>query len=153
MPRGGSKPKHGMYATPTYYSWQHMKRRCTDTKFHQYPKYGGRGIAVCERWLVFENFLADMGVRPLGTTLDRKDGSKGYEPGNCRWATPREQRLNTSNARWVEYEGRRMVLADWAAELGVSYECLARRLYVMQWSVEKAFTTPVRKRSAKTYKA
>lgn len=71
-----------------------MKKRCNNPKNHNYPYYGGRGIRVCERWNDFENFLADMGVRPEGTTLDRKNSNGNYEPDNCRWATKVEQRNN-----------------------------------------------------------
>lgn len=75
--------------SPTYGSWMSMKYRCRPE-----GKYGRKGITVCERWTSFVNFLADMGVRPEGKTLDRIDGYKGYEPGNCRWATAQEQRAN-----------------------------------------------------------
>lgn len=71
-----------------------MKKRCGNPNDPAYINYGGRGIRVCERWLDFENFLADMGERPEGKTLDRIDNDGGYEPGNCRWATPLEQRHN-----------------------------------------------------------
>lgn len=71
-----------------------MKNRCLNPNATDYPRYGGRGIRVCDRWLSFENFLADMGERPNGTTIDRIDGSKGYEPTNCRWATASEQQRN-----------------------------------------------------------
>lgn len=76
-----------------------MKKRCTEPNHEKYPNYGGRGITVCERWMhSFENFLEDMGERPEGTTLDRKENDKGYFPDNCRWATPLEQRHNQRRA-------------------------------------------------------
>jgi hypothetical protein len=81
--------------SPTYQSWVAMKARCTNEKHVAYARYGGRGITVCERWLnSFENFLADMGERPAGKTLDRIDPNGNYEPVNCRWATPTEQQRN-----------------------------------------------------------
>ncbi len=81
--------------SPTYQSWSHMKRRCTDPNVKAWKDYGGRGIKVCDRWLEsFENFLADMGEKPPGLTLDRKNNDGSYEPSNCRWATREEQAIN-----------------------------------------------------------
>jgi len=85
--------KHGHVNTPTYRSWSSMMTRCNNKNFAQFKYWGGRGIKVCERWNDFANFLADMGERPAGKTLDRFPNNETghYEPGNCRWATPKEQ--------------------------------------------------------------
>lgn len=82
---------HGQTYSPTWWSWAGMHARCRNSKR---KNYGGRGITVCERWRSFQNFFDDMGERPPGMTLDRKDNDKGYEPSNCRWATPLEQAAN-----------------------------------------------------------
>lgn len=85
----------GRKYSPTYSSWQSMLARCRYDGRDNAERYRNKGIAVCERWSSFDNFLADMGERPEGTTLDRRDGSKGYEPGNCCWSTPTSQARNT----------------------------------------------------------
>lgn len=81
--------------SPEYHSWRSMRSRCLNSNETEYKRYGGVGISVCQRWDTFKNFLADMGTRPSGTTLDRfPDPNGNYEPGNCRWATFSEQRRN-----------------------------------------------------------
>jgi hypothetical protein len=101
--RAAARRKHGDQSrvdgrrSPTYRSWDGMKQRCLNPKATGYARYGGAGITVCDRWLDFANFLEDMGARPDGTTLDRIDSARGYEPGNCRWATRSEQNKNRPN--------------------------------------------------------
>ena len=89
----GHSPRNGK-ESPTYQSWRHMKARCQNPNHPDYKYYGGRGVEVCERWQDFANFLADMGERSEGLTLDRINNEGNYEPGNCRWTTRKEQRQN-----------------------------------------------------------
>ena len=93
--------KHGESSrrTPEYSTWHAMLKRCTNPNATGYDNYGGRGIAVCDRWRRYENFLADMGRRPLGTSIDRRDNDGNYEPGNCRWATAIEQSRNMRSTK------------------------------------------------------
>src|SRR5258708_26967434 len=97
-----------MTGRPTYRSWAMMRARCQDANADQYRFYGALGIRVCDRWQSFENFFADMGVRPPGMTIDRIDGSKNYEPGNCRWLSHAEQCRNRKNNIIVEHDRRLM---------------------------------------------
>jgi len=122
---------------PTYRSWSSMRSRCLDPKHKAYKNYGGRGILICARWESFENFLADMGERPQGTTLDRFPNPNGnYEPVNCRWATKAQQCRNSRRNRNIIWRGE---------ELGIEPCALLHRL--RNWSLEKAMTTPVKKRT------
>jgi hypothetical protein len=102
-----NKPRNSI---PGYRSWTSMIDRCTNTKRHNYNRYAERGIIVCERWKDFENFLADMGERPLGLSIDRIDNDLGYSPDNCRWADAKAQSANSSvksSKRYIDYTGKR----------------------------------------------
>jgi hypothetical protein len=96
-----------------------MTQRCTNPNDKAYPKYGGRGITVCDRWRTFSNFLGDMGLKPEGKSLDRRDNNGPYSPDNCRWATPLEQGANTRQNRWLTVQGTTHHLTGWARLAGV----------------------------------
>ena len=124
LPRRSGRSLHPV-EYKTYYGFL---RRCYKPRHKSYKDYGGRGITVCDRWLEsFENFYADMGDRPEGYTLDRIDNDKGYEPGNCRWATIKEQNRNRSCSVWVEYQGREWTLKDLSDWSGISHGALYLR--------------------------
>lgn len=120
--------KHGMRNSPEYRSWQAMKARCTDPGNKDYPRWGTRGITVCDEWIEsFEAFYTHAGRRPTGTTLDRIDGRRGYEPGNVRWATPVEQSNNRIDNWHVQINGRDYTSVQQAADaLGVSDMTIVR---------------------------
>lgn len=124
-----------------YVCWNNMRSRCGDPSNHRFSDYGGRGITVCERWQVFENFLTDMGEPEAGKTIDRVDVNGNYEPGNCRWADDREQRFNKRSNRLLTFLGRTQPLNAWAEELGVPRTRIWARLN-LGWSAERALTEP-----------
>lgn len=123
--------------TPTYRTWQDMKKRCTNPRHKDWASYGGRGITVCERWRVFAVFLEDMGERPDGMTLDRRDPDGHYEPGNCRWATARTQARNTRK-RHLRSGEPELILRLSAG--GVPQREIARRLGMSKGMVHNALT-------------
>lgn len=131
--------------SPEYRTWSHFKGRCLNPKDRSYPDYGGRGITVCERWLSYENFLEDMGRRPSAKhTLDRVDNSGNYEPGNCRWATRKEQANNrrvAKTARWLTHPvtGERRIFAEWVRVLGVPSSTLANRI-ARGWPLDRVLS-------------
>ena len=130
--------------TPAYRSWSSMKSRCLSKKSTSYDRYGALGISVCERWMSFENFYADMGDRPEGTSLDRIDNSGNYEPGNCRWATRVEQQSNRRCTVKIDCFGKSLTAYQWAKELGMSVATVIRRINDGM-PPELAFTTPPKK--------
>lgn len=130
----------GQPATPEYCAWTQMRDRCRRQSHPGYELYGGRGITVCARWSSFQNFLADMGRRPSSShSIDRIDNDGNYEPGNCRWATPKEQASNRSPNRFVEIEGERVTVQEASRRLGLGKNTVAERLR-HGWSVERALT-------------
>ena len=119
-----------------------MLDRCRNPNSQHRKDYGGRGIAVCERWYKFENFYADMGARPPGMTLDRYPDVNGdYEPGNCRWATNTQQQRNKRNTIYLEHAGVTQSLCDWEDSLGIPKNVFRDRLR-RGWSLDKVFDTP-----------
>lgn len=135
---------HGMTASPEYRAWAHMKERCSNPRVHNYNRYGGRGIKVCDRWLnSFENFIADMGPRPSsGHSLEREEVDGDYEPGNCRWATAREQAFNRRTNHVLTFRGEAKPLTIWCEELGLDPSIVGTRLR-RGWTHERALSTPI----------
>lgn len=130
---GCSRQPNPHYKTPTYNSWDNMLGRCHKTYHEDYHLYGGRGIKVCDRWKLprgegFRNFLADMGERPEGTTLDRKDRNGNYSPENCEWQTgsnqsywQRKRVTNTSGRTGVSLD---KISGKWEAYITVNYKTI-----------------------------
>jgi hypothetical protein len=137
--------RHGFSKRPEFYIWASMHQRCTNPKAKQYEDYGGRGIKVCSRWELFDNFIADMGPRPEGKhpsgramyTLERKDSNGDYTPSNCVWATYKEQARNKRNGRLVTYLGETLPLAVFVERLGLDYKIVHQRIS-REWTVEQA---------------
>lgn len=117
-----------------------MKTRCLNSSNAKYPRYGGRGIKIHPSWMVFENFLADMGECPEGLTLERKDVDGDYTPENCVWATRQVQAKNLGSN--IEYQGKRHTLKDLALAHGLKPQCLRMRLQAYGWPIERALATP-----------
>lgn len=140
--------KHGHtsrgWRSPEYDCWRNMIQRCTNPKSVGFHRYGGRGIVVCDRWLTFENFLADMGEIPKkGLTLERKNNDGNYEPGNCRWATRKEQSRNISTNHILTHpDGRSLPVSQWAEIFGCNVSTLFFRI-ASGWTDEKILTTPI----------
>jgi hypothetical protein len=112
----------------TYQSWCTMKARCNNPTDRAYKHYGARGITICEKWSDFNNFLADMGVKPEGYTIERLDVNKGYYKENCTWIPKVERAANKQNTLWIEYNGESVCLADLCRERGLRYGTIYARL-------------------------
>ena len=136
---GRGNLKHGRSYASEYKVWQMMKQRCENIAHTSYDEYGGRGIKVCKQWQTFENFLADMGDRPLGLTIDRINNDGNYEPNNCRWATKREQALNARSNLIVTAFGKTAPLAAFFENSkSIEYRRARQRIQRDGWSAETA---------------
>lgn len=129
-----------------YNIWLAMHDRCNNKNNTAFNDYGGRGITICERWEnSFESFLADMGHCPKGHTIDRIDNDKGYSPGNCRWATYKQQNNNRRDNIHISFRGQTLTIPEWSERTGISAGAIRQRLKTLKWSIERALTTPARR--------
>ena len=136
---GHATREHGV--SPTYRSWQAMISRCTNIAVKSYKDYGARGISVHPSWLLFENFLTDMGEKPEGMSIERKNNEKGYEPGNCKWATKTEQNRNTRTNHIVTFDSRQMTQAEFVELVGLKQSTVSYRLR-KGWTPKQIAETP-----------
>ena len=134
--------KHGEYGTRLYRIWRGMHRRCYDPKRLEFFRYGGRGIQVCKQWFKIENFISDMGDPPSSKhSIDRIDNDGPYSPENCRWATAKEQSLNSRQPINVTLRGQTLNISEWARRIGIGEASMHARLKE-GWPIELALTTP-----------
>lgn len=128
---------------PLYRLWKAMRQRCNNPNATKYYLYGGKGVTICDRWNDFWLFVEDMDNRPSPRhTIDRKDGSKGYSPDNCRWATPAEQNRNHSRNRYINHDGIRLTVRDWEIRNGMKEGFYSMRL-MRGWSEIDTLTKPL----------
>ena len=131
-----------------YQVWATMKKRCYNPKHDSYKNYGGKGIKIVDEWLSFDNFYNDMfPAYEIGLYIDRIDNDKDYSKVNCRWVTVRESNLNKSNVKIIGYMGIRDALSNWARFFEMKPDTLYSRIFRKGWDIERAFFTPIRKRS------
>lgn len=140
---------HGESGTRLYAVWNNMRERCRNPKSREYPRYGERGIIVCDEWLndfqAFYNWAMANGydeTAPRGQcTIDRINNDGNYEPSNCRWVTAKVQANNTRRTRFIEFNGERYSVTEWARRLGINQSTLSMRINKYGWSAEKALRT------------
>lgn len=137
--------RHGHSGTLQHHSWKGMRARCKNTKNTSYKDYGGRGIKVCDRWMSYDNFIADMGEPPSPQhSIERINNNGNYEPSNCRWATKKEQANNRRkriDAKEITYNGVTKSIPEWAKISNLTYQIISRRLNE-GWDVETILTKP-----------
>lgn len=137
---GTTTKKHGKSTTRTYACWAAMKSRCTYEKHPQYNRYGGRGITICDKWLIFENFYDDMGDKPKTLSIERRDNNKGYYKENCYWGTKKQQQRNRECTLFVNWKGSHIALSEICEKLGINYQTAYARL-ADGMSIEKVLDT------------
>lgn len=140
------KTTHGKTHTRVYHVWRAMLARCTNPKYRQWKRYGGRGIKVCDAWHKFENFYADMGDPPIGLTLERRDNNQGYSAANCYWATQTEQNNNRRSNIQITCNGLTLSPAQWAEKLGIERKHIYNRRH-RGMPVEKVLAQPLNLRT------
>ena len=139
---------HGKSKTTEWSIWHGIRKRCLCATDQVYPRYGGRGIGLCEEWTnSFEAFLRDVGSRPsMKHTLDRIDNNKGYNKENCRWVDWKTQQRNKRNNHLITFQGETKCLIEWAEKFGIRKDTLRRRIMIYKWTIDEALTTPTLKR-------
>lgn len=129
LSREGNQRTHGLTDSSLYCIWTNIKTRCFNPNSPSFKNYGGRGIVMCKEWAAsFPVFVRDMGERPSGMTIERKDSNAGYFPENCKWATHQEQQNNRRNNRRVEHLEKNLTVAEWSRELGLSASLMYSRI-------------------------
>lgn len=140
-----SGKRHGLRKIPEYRSWDKMKQRCLNPKHKNYRHYGGAGVTICQDWQdSFLAFYRDMGPMPTPRhTVEREDGTKGYSPDNCRWATRAEQARNRRDNILLTFNGKTQVVKDWEKETGIPDNTIINRLR-KGWPIDQVLS-PVKK--------
>lgn len=132
---------HGLYKSREYGIWASMIQRCHNPNAQLFERYGAKGLVVDPRWRQFVNFYADMGPSPDGFSLDRIENAKGYAPDNCRWADAFQQNRNRSLSNWIEWEGERLTVSEWARKLRVTRNTVKDR-----WSKHQSLSPRLTRR-------
>lgn len=137
--------------TSEYVAWRGMKARCYMPNFPKFKDYGARGIRICDAWREdFAAFLEHVGPKPSPKhSIERIDNERGYEPGNVRWATPKEQARNRRSSFLVTHAGLTLTVAEWSERTGLPYETLRYRLKYKKWPTERALTAPLHKSTSR----
>lgn len=142
---------HRETKTRLYQIWYNMITRCYNPNSSHYEHYGARGVTVCDNWRKYENFrdwALSSGYQD-DLTIERIEVNGNYEPSNCKWATRKQQANNKRTSRYIEFNGQRRTVAEWADSMGMDKRALWDRLFVQNWSIERALTTPLRVRPKK----
>lgn len=138
------RKKHGMSRSRVYHIWADMRNRCENPTHISFLDYGGRGIIVCRRWRSFPCFMADMGPRPLGATIERLNNAAGYSPKNCQWASRKCQQRNRRTNRILTIKGRSKCVAEWSEISGIRSATIFSRLHALKWTPEQAVFAPLK---------
>lgn len=141
MSRKLNREQHGMTGTSVWVAWRNMHGRCLNQNKDSFNNYGGRGITVCSRWRRFSKFLQDMGPKPAGFTLERKNNNAGYSPSNCLWAPRSQQNLNTRRNVKIRKAGTIKTVKEWSVELGIAATTIYSRVHA-GWKTKDIFRIP-----------